>query len=129
MQRTPPPGVGIFSEKSHIVVNLHIGQMNAGSHSRNLRGGQSVSRYSDITRHFQRIRDESHRFAVSYHTVLKRKRQISSILEEVPGIGPVSRKKLLREFGSVKGVIAAPESELTRVVGAKAAAQIIKYIK
>jgi excinuclease ABC subunit C len=129
MQRTPPPGVGIFSEKSHIVVNLHIGQMNAGSHSRNLRGGQSVSRYSDITRLFQRIRDESHRFAVSYHTVLKRKRQISSILEEVPGIGPVSRKKLLREFGSVKGVIAAPESELTRVVGAKAAAQIIKYIK
>ncbi len=129
MQQEPQLGVGVFSEKSYIVLNLHIGQMNAGSHSRNLRGGQTESPYSDITKLFQRIRDESHRFAISYHTVLKRKKQTSSALEDVPGVGVMTRRKLLKKFGSLKGILEATEAELTAVVGQKITVNIHKYLK
>ncbi len=73
----------------------------------------------------QRIRDESHRFAVSYHSVLKQKRQVSSLLDEIPGIGPTTRKKLLKTFGSVRGVAAASEAEITAAIGA-AKARVVK---
>lgn len=76
----------------------------------------------------QRIRDESHRFAVSYHTVLKRGRQTSSLLDEVPGIGPTTRKKLIRSFGSVRGVMAADQNELQDVLGKQRGASLYKYL-
>lgn len=80
---------------------------------------------SDVVKLLQRIRDESHRFAVSYHSVLKQKRQTTSKLDDVPGIGPVTRKKLLRAFGSLAGVKAASETELASVVG-KVQSKVIK---
>src|SRR5690606_28826053 len=52
---------------------------------------------SHVVKLLQRIRDESHRFAVSYHSVLKTKRQTASLLDEIPGIGPLTKKKLLKE--------------------------------
>jgi excinuclease ABC subunit C len=76
----------------------------------------------------QRIRDESHRFAVTYHSTLKLKRQTSSILDEVPGIGPATRKKLIRKFGSARGVKEASETELAEVVGTKRAQLLAKYL-
>ncbi len=79
---------------------------------------------TNVVKLLQRIRDESHRFAVSYHSVLKVKRQTSSMLDEVPGIGPISRKKLLRAFGSMRGVVEADETQLKEVIGAKKAALI-----
>ena len=129
LAENPPKGVGVFNEGDYIVINLHMGQQNAGSHSKNLRGSSGVSTYTDVTKLFQRIRDESHRFAVSYHTVLKRKRQTASVLEEIPGIGPVTRKKLLTKFGSVKGISAAPYDELVSQVGVAVADNIQKYLK
>jgi excinuclease ABC subunit C len=83
---------------------------------------------TNVVKLLQRIRDESHRFAVSYHSVLKQKRQTSSILEEVPSIGPATRKKLLKTFGSVRGVSGAEMSELSAVVGRKRAELIKKYV-
>lgn len=80
---------------------------------------------SDIVKLLQRVRDESHRFAVSYHSVLKGKRQVASALDEVPGIGPVTRKKLIKTFGSLRGVMAASEAELETVVGTARAKQIM----
>lgn len=74
----------------------------------------------------QRIRDESHRFAVSYHSSLKQKRQTASILDDVPGIGPATRKKLIKKFGSLRGVLAASEAELSEVVGPVKASMIKK---
>jgi excinuclease ABC subunit C len=82
---------------------------------------------TNLVKLLQRVRDESHRFAVSYHSVLKAKRQTSSVLEDLPGIGPVTRKKLLKTFGSLKGVTEAPEAELAKVVG-EARAKLIKKI-
>lgn len=85
-----------------------------------------LGRGSHIVKLLQRIRDESHRFAVSYHTVLKRQRQTTSVLEELPGIGPATRKKLLRHFGSLKAVSRATQQELSAVVGTSKASIIAK---
>ena len=76
----------------------------------------------------QRIRDESHRFAVSYHSTLKVKRQTASLLDDIPGIGPATRKKLLKTFGSVRGIQAATEAELILVVGAAKARQLQGFL-
>jgi excinuclease UvrABC nuclease subunit len=75
----------------------------------------------------QRIRDESHRFAVSYHSTLKRGRQTASILDEVPGIGPLTRKKLIRHFGSAKAAINAEPNQLQELLGSKKGGQIAGY--
>ena len=72
---------------------------------------------NDIVKLLQRIRDESHRFAVSYHSTLKQSRQTTSWLDGVPGIGPATKRKLIREFGSSKGVLQARDAELERLVG------------
>lgn len=127
LEKEPVAGVGVFQEKEYIVVNLHIGKRNAGSHSRNLGAGTTLSPYGDVVKLFQRIRDESHRFAVSYHTVLKRKRQTENMLEEIPGIGPATRKKLIKTFGSMRGVSRATEAELVQAVGKQKALQIKKF--
>ncbi len=82
---------------------------------------------SHIVKLLQRIRDESHRFAVSYHTVLKRSGQVRSELEAIPGVGPATRRKLLRQFGSVKGVKAAGQHEIAKVVGRTMAEKVYLY--
>lgn len=81
-----------------------------------------------MVRLLQRIRDESHRFAVSYHTVLKRARQTRSMLDDIPGIGPLTRKKLIRAFGSTRGVLAADAKELQAVLGKTRGAQLDRYL-
>lgn len=84
---------------------------------------------TNIIKLLQRVRDESHRFAVSYHTVLKRSRQTKSALEDIPGIGSATKKKLLKAFGSAKGVAEASEEEVSKVVGLQKAQKITKYLK
>ena len=63
----------------------------------------------------QRVRDEAHRFAVQYHQTLRD--EVSTVLEEVPGVGPETRRRLLRRFGSVENVRAASHDDLTDVPG------------
>jgi excinuclease ABC subunit C len=79
---------------------------------------------SNAVKLLQRIRDESHRFAVSYHSTLKRGRQVSSILDEVPGVGPLTRKKLIRHFGSAKAALAADSISLQELLGPKKGRQL-----
>ena len=64
----------------------------------------------------QRVRDEAHRFALLYHRQLRGKRMIDSILDDVDGIGPVRKKALIREFGSVKQLRNADVDRLALVV-------------
>jgi excinuclease ABC subunit C len=75
----------------------------------------------------QRIRDEAHRFAVSFHRKARKMRDLRSELDSVAGIGARRRKALLIAFGSVAGVRRASREELTRVVGAKAADAVLGY--
>jgi excinuclease ABC subunit C len=81
-----------------------------------------------IIKLLQRIRDESHRFAVSYHTVLKRQKQTASALEDIPGIGPTTRKKLIKTFGSLRGVQSATPDQLVIAVGAAKAKILSQYL-
>lgn len=83
---------------------------------------------SHIIKLLQRIRDESHRFAVSYHTVLKRAKQTASSLEEIPGIGPATRRKLIREFGSLRAVKEASDERLAAVLGEAKAKTLRAYL-
>jgi excinuclease ABC subunit C len=84
---------------------------------------------SHLVKLLQRIRDESHRFAVSYHSTLRRARQTASLLDDIPGIGPSTRKKLIKHFGSTSNVLSAPTSELQRVLGPKTGAKVWHYLK
>ena len=65
----------------------------------------------------QRVRDESHRFAITYHRQTRRKGALRSALDEIPGIGPAYQKKLLNHFGSVKRMRQASQDELEAVKG------------
>ena len=80
-----------------------------------------LDRSSDALKLLQRIRDESHRFAVSYHSTLKRGRQSESVLDAIPGIGPIYKRKLIRTFGSSAAVRNASLDELKKVIGEKKA--------
>jgi len=128
LMQEPVSSVSVMTSGEYYVVNLHAGQINASSHSKNLRGSSIVSVYSDVTKLFQRIRDESHRFAVSYHTVLKRQKQTASSLEDIPGIGPTTRKKLIRTFGSLRAVQTATPEQLVAAIGPAKAEVLKKYL-
>jgi excinuclease ABC subunit C len=65
----------------------------------------------------QRIRDEAHRFAIGYYRKKHESGGLRSSLDEISGIGPKTKKLLLKEFGSVKAIRAASLSELGKVVG------------
>jgi excinuclease ABC subunit C len=75
----------------------------------------------------QRIRDEAHRTAVTFHREKRSKRTLATELTEIQGIGPKTAEKLLKQFGSVKGVKAATEAELAEAVGPQAAQHIRAY--
>jgi excinuclease ABC subunit C len=65
----------------------------------------------------QRLRDEAHRFAITYHRQRRSKGSTSSVLDQVPGIGPKRRRMLIRQFGSVQGVRQATLEEIAAVPG------------
>lgn len=89
----------------------------------------SLSRNSHIVKLLQRLRDEAHRFAVSYHTKLKVNRQSSSILDEIPGVGPKTKTKLIKKFGSIRKIYSASENELAEIVGHKKAKILISVLR
>lgn len=63
------------------------------------------------------LRDEAHRFAISYHRKLRSKRLHTSLLDNVAGLGPVIKSRLLRQFGSVEAIIDVPVEEMTKIAG------------
>jgi len=79
----------------------------------------------------QRIRDEAHRFAITYHRKLRSKEQVKSLLDEIPGIGPVRKMELLKSFGSVDKIARASLEELSLVKGMnrKTAEIVYQYLK
>jgi len=85
----------------------------------------NVDKNNSLIKLLQRIRDESHRFAVSYHTTLKRKNSLQSILDQISGIGPQTKNKLLKKYGSLNQIKSAPISELELLIG-KAKTDLLK---
>ena len=86
-----------------------------------------LDRFSPILHLIQSIRDEAHRFAVTFHRSLRNTRQLTSELDAIPGVGPKTVQKLLKEFGSSERVRAATETALTIVVGRAAARRVKEY--
>jgi len=76
-----------------------------------------IDKSSDELHLLQRIRDEAHRFAITYHKNLRAKASRESALDRVPGIGPTRKKALIRRFGSVHNIREAQLNELTAVKG------------
>ena len=141
-QRMLNQNVAIFEDGDVYIVNLHSGQRNAGSHSKNLRAADdslvmsaqdqvsnsdninTLFASTDIIKLFQRIRDESHRFAVSYHSTLKRKNATKSILDDIHGIGPKTKRKLLRHFGSLGNIKKASIEDISKITNDSLAKKI-----
>ncbi len=76
-----------------------------------------IPRTSEALYLLQQIRDEAHRFAITYHRLKRTKRMTRSALDDIPGLGEARRKKLLRHFGSVKRIRAATQEEIEEVPG------------
>lgn len=79
----------------------------------------------------QRVRDESHRFAITYHRSLRGKRQLASVLDDIPGVGKKRRESLLTHFGSFSKIQSAGINELSDVPGIskKLAEEIYSYLR
>ena len=89
--------------------------------------GLALPHDSAALRLVQRIRDEAHRFAITFHRQRRASRDLRSSLDDVLGVGPRKRKQLLTTFGSVAGVRRASREELEAVVGAKTAEAVIRH--
>jgi excinuclease ABC subunit C len=89
--------------------------------------GLALPPSSPALRLVQRIRDEAHRFAVTFHRQARTKRDLHSALDDIGGIGSRRRKQLLTRFGSVAGVRRASRDELAAAVGVKAADAVIAH--
>ena len=84
---------------------------------------------SNLIKFITRIQDEVHRFAITYHRSLRKKRVLHSVLDDIPNIGEKRRKELLKSFGSIENIKAATYDELIRLstIDKKAANSIIEY--
>ena len=86
-----------------------------------------LDRYSPVLHLIQQVRDEAHRFAVTFHRTRRGAARLASELGEVPGLGPRTLEKLLRTFGSVDGVREAGAERLAELVGPALAARIAAH--
>jgi excinuclease ABC subunit C len=88
-----------------------------------------LDRHSPVLHLIQQIRDETHRFAVTFHRLRRGKRQTKSALRDVPGVGPETARKLLREFGSVANIHRAGIEQLSKIVPRKRAEKILAHLE
>ena len=86
-----------------------------------------LDRRSPVLHLVQKIRDESHRFAVTYHRKRREIRDRDSELDAIPGVGPRTRQRLLEHFGSVRGIRQAGPDALTAVVSPATAEKIRRH--
>jgi excinuclease ABC subunit C len=120
----------IHHEKSHVTLNTQkLAELDGYTTITDDFTLINLPHSTHIIKLLQRIRDESHRFAVSYHTVLKRTKQTASYLEEIPGVGPATRRTLIRTFGSLRGVQSASRDAIVAAIGESKTALIMPYLQ
>ena len=88
-----------------------------------------LDRHSPVLHLIQQIRDETHRFAVTFHRQRRGKRQTKTVLSDVPGVGPRTVQKLLREFGSIANIQRAGLEKISRVVSPKIAERVLASLQ
>jgi excinuclease ABC subunit C len=91
----------------------------------------SIPKTSSALKLLQQIRDEAHRFAITYHRQLRRKSSLQSLLEDIEGIGPARRKALLKHFGTLPNLEAASVDQIQSVAGMTrpAASRVFEYFQ
>jgi len=87
------------------------------------------SRSDETLKILQRLRDEAHRFGITYHRKLRSKRVISSVLDKIEGIGDKRKKELLTTFGSVEGIKKASFEEIKKILPEKVAISLYEFLK
>jgi excinuclease ABC subunit C len=87
-----------------------------------------LERHSPVLHLIQQIRDETHRFAVTFHRERRAKRQTKSALTGIPGIGPLTSRRLLREFGSVANVRRAGIEKVSEIIPRKTAEKLFERL-
>ena len=88
----------------------------------------AMDKKSESQKLIQHLRDEVHRFGITHHRKRRGKKSISSALDEIPGVGPVIKAKLLQHFKSVKRIKEAPETEIARITGNSKAKRIKSFL-
>ena len=88
-----------------------------------------IDRNSPALKVLQHIRDEAHRFGITFHRKLRSKGQIESALKSIKGVGERTEQRLLLRFGSVARIAAASEEEIAEMVGRKLAGTILKTLR
>ena len=86
-----------------------------------------LDRFSPILHLIQSIRDEAHRFAVTFHRTRRNAARLVSELDQIPGVGAKTVQKLLKHFGSSEMVRQAPAEELVKLVGKAAARKVREF--
>jgi excinuclease ABC subunit C len=133
------PQLGAVADLLRAENIAYVGRNKSGNHSHSVGvqlmvpGGDvyetlALDSGDHVARLIARLDEEAHRFAVSYHTTLKRQKQTASDLEEIPGIGPATRRKLIRAFGSLRAVKNATYAQLVEVLGESRAAKLKPYL-
>ncbi len=87
-----------------------------------------LERHSPVLHLIQQIRDETHRFAVTFHRQRRGKRQTQTALSEIPGVGVKTAQKLLKEFGSIANIQRAGVEKLSSVISRKSAEKILSQL-
>jgi excinuclease ABC subunit C len=133
------PIIGLAKKHEEIIISVEYSNVLINDEKLKLLGGYKIQsdgfisielpNNTHIIKLLQRIRDESHRFAVSYHTVLKRKHQTDSVLDSIQGIGPKTKKTLLKKYGSIKSVKESSYQDLVNLIGPQKASTIESYLK
>ena len=88
----------------------------------------SISKDSSVFFYLTRMQDEVHRFTINYHRQIRSKGSISSILDNIDGIGKERKKKLLKEFGSIEKIKNASNEDLSKIIPEKVVKELKKYI-
>ena len=87
-----------------------------------------IDRTSDLFHYLTRIQDEVHRFTITYHRNLRSKGSISSILDNIDGIGERRKKDLLKQFGSINKMNEASIEELSKIIPENVAVEVKNYL-
>jgi excinuclease ABC subunit C len=128
-------GLGQLHAAEAALKELGLEQLELGSLAKKeelvFRPGSSeplrIPKTSPVLQLLQRIRDEAHRFAITYHRALRAKRTLQTELTQIPGIGPATAKKLLQAFGSATQVRAAEEAALVEAIGRAGASKVLAW--
>ena len=91
--------------------------------------GLKLERTSPVLKLLQHVRDEAHRFALSYHRLKRKKTSFASKLDGIPGVGTKRNLMLLSHFKSLTAIKNSPVEELVKLVGNKAAIEILKTLE